>query len=286
MSSASSSAFHPVSAADRARPPGHPASPCCCRPWPRCATAAARTQSQNNLKQIGLACHNYYDANNVFPPGCDANNFSAAAYLLPYIEQDNLYKHDRLQEADRRQGQRRRPARPSIKIFLNPMDPVMSVKHGLRADQLPVQRRLQARPRRTTTASSTRTPRSSFADITDGTSNTLMAGETLKGDGGIKADGRAAAARPAEEGRPEGDQGRRRRQGLQGRQEHRRRPLRQLDGRPIPPGHVHRHARPQRRAARRELRRRRRPVGAARPGRRASTSALPTAASASSANSR
>src|SRR5260370_19377796 len=58
----------------------------------RVRAAAARIQSSNNLKQIGLASLNYYDANRVFPPGCDANNFSTATYLLPYIEQANLYK--------------------------------------------------------------------------------------------------------------------------------------------------------------------------------------------------
>src|SRR4051812_5620126 len=53
---------------------------------------SVRMQSQNNLKQIGLAAHNYLSSNNVFPPGVDANNFSAAAYLLPFLEQDAAFR--------------------------------------------------------------------------------------------------------------------------------------------------------------------------------------------------
>ena len=54
--------------------------------------AANRMKCSNNLKQIGLALHNYHGAQKTFPAGADANGFSVHCYLLPYIEQDNLYK--------------------------------------------------------------------------------------------------------------------------------------------------------------------------------------------------
>jgi prepilin-type N-terminal cleavage/methylation domain-containing protein/prepilin-type processing-associated H-X9-DG protein len=62
--------------------------------------AANRLRCQNNLKQIGLALHNHHDANRSFPPGYAATasypdpspGWGWAAFLLPYIEQDNLYR--------------------------------------------------------------------------------------------------------------------------------------------------------------------------------------------------
>ena len=55
--------------------------------------AASRMKCQNNLKQIGLALHNYHDANGQFPVGAGvANGLSWRVYTLPYIEQDNIYK--------------------------------------------------------------------------------------------------------------------------------------------------------------------------------------------------
>jgi prepilin-type N-terminal cleavage/methylation domain-containing protein len=57
--------------------------------------AAARSQCQNNLKQIGLAYHNYESTNHVFPPYAINDPFKPAGwgtFLLPYIEQDNLSK--------------------------------------------------------------------------------------------------------------------------------------------------------------------------------------------------
>jgi prepilin-type N-terminal cleavage/methylation domain-containing protein len=62
--------------------------------------AANRMLCGSNLRQIGIALHNYYGDYNKFPPGgitegpcCGTNSGTNwAIELLPYIEQDALYK--------------------------------------------------------------------------------------------------------------------------------------------------------------------------------------------------
>ena len=62
--------------------------------------AAARMKCSNNLKQIGIALHSYHDVNRSFPAGKGPSYPGAAPYarwsvhalMLPYVEQDNLYK--------------------------------------------------------------------------------------------------------------------------------------------------------------------------------------------------
>jgi prepilin-type N-terminal cleavage/methylation domain-containing protein/prepilin-type processing-associated H-X9-DG protein len=62
--------------------------------------AASRTQCENNMKQIALAVHNYHDANKLFPEGVvddwppAAPHFywSWLAMVLPFVEQDPVYK--------------------------------------------------------------------------------------------------------------------------------------------------------------------------------------------------
>lgn len=61
--------------------------------------AAARLQCENNLHQIGVACHAYHDMYHKLPPGYLATaafpstspGWGWGAYLLPFIEQANLY---------------------------------------------------------------------------------------------------------------------------------------------------------------------------------------------------
>jgi len=58
--------------------------------------AAARMSSTNNLKQIGIASHSYHDANNRIALNgsntTDYRDWCWAFVLLPYVEQDNVYK--------------------------------------------------------------------------------------------------------------------------------------------------------------------------------------------------
>src|SRR5579871_5179861 len=51
--------------------------------------AAARTQCQNNLKQLGLAMHSFHDINKGFPIEGYYSTVSWPTQILPYIEQQN-----------------------------------------------------------------------------------------------------------------------------------------------------------------------------------------------------
>jgi prepilin-type N-terminal cleavage/methylation domain-containing protein len=103
--------------------------------------AASRTESQNNLKQMGLACHNANDTHKKLPPthGCfplDANSvpWNAAVlpsrfgtlqyFLLPYIEQDAVYKDPQISANGTAQSNSWR-SNKVIKVYQAPGDPTL-----------------------------------------------------------------------------------------------------------------------------------------------------------------
>jgi type II secretory pathway pseudopilin PulG len=152
----------------------------------RARQQAVKARKLNNLKQLALACHNYNDTNGNLPAGNDDKNFSATAKLLPYIEQDPLYKTIDFTKAmdDPANAEARKAV---VKVFVSPLDP----QRQPNKDYGPTNYLFSAG-----TKASLKDNDGIFylnskikipGDIPDGTSNTLLIGETLKGDGGTKA---------------------------------------------------------------------------------------------------
>lgn len=70
--------------------------------------AADSLRCKNNLRQIGIACHHYHNDYGTLPPGgiewrpagnTTKRQLAWSAFLLPYIEQDNLSKRLDLSQA-------------------------------------------------------------------------------------------------------------------------------------------------------------------------------------------
>jgi prepilin-type processing-associated H-X9-DG protein len=88
--------------------------------------AAARMQCQNNLKQIAIAVHAYHDAKGGMPPGRDSKNFSTQTYILPFIEQGNLFNQIDFTiscSITSNQGSNTGPMATPIKTYRCPSDP-------------------------------------------------------------------------------------------------------------------------------------------------------------------
>src|SRR5438034_269751 len=55
--------------------------------------AANRMSCSNNLKQIGLAIHQFHDSNGTLPPSAIARGWATwAVVILPNMEQENVFK--------------------------------------------------------------------------------------------------------------------------------------------------------------------------------------------------
>jgi prepilin-type N-terminal cleavage/methylation domain-containing protein/prepilin-type processing-associated H-X9-DG protein len=160
--------------------------------------SAAKLQCQNNLKQIGLALHNYHGVYKRFPPGYSAAGpysdgatdtapgWGWPAFLLPYLEQGNLHK-----QIDFSQPVQATPASQTmVPIFMCPSDLVPD--STITISDATLTPMAQAAPSSyaatcgqdaSDVAGPTgdgvfyRNSRTRILDITDGTSNTVLAGD-------------------------------------------------------------------------------------------------------------
>jgi prepilin-type N-terminal cleavage/methylation domain-containing protein/prepilin-type processing-associated H-X9-DG protein len=91
--------------------------------------AAARAQCANNLKQMGLALHNHHDAIGTFPPGgMQTGANGTVCYttwtieILPYMEQDNIYRLYRQNEVNTSTNNYAAVAQKRVKSYECPAD--------------------------------------------------------------------------------------------------------------------------------------------------------------------
>jgi prepilin-type N-terminal cleavage/methylation domain-containing protein/prepilin-type processing-associated H-X9-DG protein len=161
--------------------------------------AARRSQCRNNLKQLGLALHNYHDNYNMFPLAvapsifdsctgtCAWRGFSAQTAMLPYVDQAPLYNQLNFNLMYDQAPNNSNALRARIPGFLCPSDQtyigggnepgnnyVMSAGPSTywgvgTADKVGLMK-YYVRVR--------------IGDVTDGTSNTVAASESTTGRGG------------------------------------------------------------------------------------------------------
>ena len=139
----------------------------------RVRESASRMKSSNNLKQLGLGVLNFESANAQMPAGQGKDGISVHAQLLPYLEQEAVYRKLLDSGAKSVEGVR-------IITFESPRDPITEVSAGL----APTNYLFNAGSKPALKDNDGLFyPGSAItiAGITDGTSNTVICGETLKG---------------------------------------------------------------------------------------------------------
>lgn len=166
--------------------------------------AARRTQCSNNLRQFGLALHNYHSSLRTFPPAMVISSFDKFSrshlLLLPYFEQANLASlaDVNLPAIEQPKAVLETP----VSVFHCPSDPATILEHpGLAKLGFPGTHAVSSygecvgyndslgwagkmyRPARPTRASGIfhANSRVRIADITDGTSHTMAIGEAASG---------------------------------------------------------------------------------------------------------
>ena len=167
--------------------------------------AARRTQCKNNLKQIGLALHNYESTYTTFPMGDCSVNYGAGdvpqasvhAYILPYLDGNNNYATFNFNyqvNGNANNTQARIQYIPSYhcpsdpggnRFFIASLIDAASTNYmqclGSHSDHAGYVVTGVTKPRTALHGVFSRNSRTRIADITDGTSNTAMFAEIKKG---------------------------------------------------------------------------------------------------------
>ncbi len=163
--------------------------------------AGRRMQCSNNIKQISLAMHSYESLHKCFPPGhletgtdgpSYRHQFSFAAFILPYIEQQTVYSMIdwKLASSD---AANKAAGAVWINTFICPSDPIVKgyVADGYAPTNYLANQGIKGECRLNCPTGNTCTGvfgHNTFmpaSAIRDGLSNTLCLSETLKGDGDI-----------------------------------------------------------------------------------------------------
>lgn len=166
--------------------------------------AARRSQCKNNLKQLGLALHNYQSAHRVFPPGGLGFPYvwSAHAQLLPYVDQGNLenllnydvpplnaFNFGSFNAADVQRNDDAAQTHLSLLVCPSDKDAVPGSVYGGISYPACAGSGLNGSGTADDGAISNADgiifsrSKISFRDVTDGSSNTIVFGEQLLGDG-------------------------------------------------------------------------------------------------------
>lgn len=166
--------------------------------------SAARTTCANNLKQIALATHMYHEAKRKLPhgiahPNPDGRHTSLFVDILPYLEQEALYQRWNFKNISANYGDDSSVAAQPLKVFICPTAGVDQnpTRYGSNSlgmctyganggtKTFPAHRATNDGLFGVSTALALAKTQVSLTDVSDGTSNTIMFGEHVIGDGNL-----------------------------------------------------------------------------------------------------